>query len=109
MPSKAIVLDANILVRTSLGKRVRQIIGRYSEDVSFFVPESAILEADECLQRLVAKHCGVAQKALIFLRRLADTREALAPGCPVWTEDTDVFGWGVASWMSRSVEMFRRE
>ena len=34
---------------------------------------------------------------------------ALALGCPIWTEDTDFFGCGVAIWTSRSVDMFLRE
>ena len=31
---------------------------------------------------------------------------ALALGCPIWTEDTDFFGCGVATWTSNSVEIF---
>jgi predicted nucleic acid-binding protein len=34
---------------------------------------------------------------------------ALALGCPIWTEDTDFFGCGVAIWTSRSVDIFLRE
>ncbi|MGH9671708.1 MAG: PIN domain-containing protein [Bryobacteraceae bacterium] len=34
---------------------------------------------------------------------------ALAVGCPIWTEDTDFFGCGVATWTSSRVEMFLRE
>jgi predicted nucleic acid-binding protein len=70
MPSKALVLDANILVRAVLGKRARQIIERYSEGVAFFVPESACAEAEEHLSALVAKHGGDPQKALVFLHAL---------------------------------------
>jgi len=33
---------------------------------------------------------------------------ALAIGCPIWTEDTDFFGCGVATWTSSRVEMFLR-
>jgi predicted nucleic acid-binding protein len=33
---------------------------------------------------------------------------ALAVGCPIWTEDTDFFGCGVATWTSSRVEMFLR-
>ena len=33
---------------------------------------------------------------------------ALAIGCPIWTEDADFFGCGVATWTSGSVEMFLR-
>jgi predicted nucleic acid-binding protein len=31
---------------------------------------------------------------------------ALALGCPIWTEDTDFFGCGVAIWTSNNVEIF---
>ena len=31
---------------------------------------------------------------------------ALALDCPVWTEDTDFFGCGVATWKSDRVELF---
>jgi len=34
---------------------------------------------------------------------------ALAVGCPIWTEDTDFFGCGVATWTSDRVLMFLRE
>lgn len=138
MPSKALVVDANILIWAVLGKRVRQIVERYSETV-FFVPESAYAEAAEYLPELVVKHGGDPQNALVFLRALmapmrligrdvygefeAMARErlgrrdpdgwpilaaALAIGCPIWTEDTDFFGCGVATWTSASVELFLR-
>jgi predicted nucleic acid-binding protein len=31
---------------------------------------------------------------------------ALALGCPIWTEDTDFFGCGVATWTSRSIDIY---
>jgi len=31
---------------------------------------------------------------------------ALALGCPIWTEDTDFFGCGVATWTSGSIAIF---
>ena len=31
---------------------------------------------------------------------------ALALGCPIWTEDTDFFGCGVATWTTDRVELF---
>jgi len=34
---------------------------------------------------------------------------ALALGCSIWTEDTDFFGCGVATWTSDRVRMFLRE
>jgi predicted nucleic acid-binding protein len=31
---------------------------------------------------------------------------ALALGCPIWTEDTDFFGCGVATWTTDRVEFY---
>lgn len=31
---------------------------------------------------------------------------AMSIGCPVWTEDTDFFGTGVAIWTSDRVELY---
>jgi predicted nucleic acid-binding protein len=139
MPSKALVVDANVLVRAVLGKRVREVIERYAGQASFFVPDVAYAEAEEHLPALVIKRGGDPAKALAFLRSLGglveqigsevygefetEARErlgqrdpedwptlasALAIGCPIWTEDTDFFGCGVATWTSRGVEMFLR-
>jgi hypothetical protein len=49
MPGKALVVDANILVRAVLGERVRAVIEAYCDAVSFFVPEAAYAEAEEHL------------------------------------------------------------
>ncbi len=140
MPSKALVIDANILVRAVLGKRVREVLDRYSEGATFFVPSAAYAEAEEHLPELVVKRGGDPKKALEFLRALAGLVEligtevygefeamarerlgqrdpedwpilaaALAIGCPIWTEDTDFFGCGVATWTSSRVEIFLRD
>ena len=133
------MLDANILVRAVLGTRVRRVIEMYLDKISFFVPESAFLEAEEYVGELIARRGGDPEKALAYLRSLsqlvkligpetysdfeAEARErlgsrdpddwpilasALALGCPIWTEDTDFFGCGVATWTSSRVQMFLR-
>ena len=140
MPNKALVVDANILVRAVLGTRVRQVIETYIGDVLFFVPEPAYAEAVEHLAALVAKRGGNPEKALALLHSLGQLMEligsevygefevearerlarrdpedwpllasALALRCPIWTEDTDFFGCGVATWTSDRVRMFLRE
>jgi predicted nucleic acid-binding protein len=140
MPSRALVVDANILVRAVLGKRVREVFETYAGDASFFVPESGYAEAEEHLAALVIKRGGDPGKALALLRSLGglvelignevygrfevEARErlaqrdpedwpmlaaALALGCPIWTEDTDFFGCGVATWTSDRVRMFLQE
>jgi predicted nucleic acid-binding protein len=140
MPSRALVVDANILVRAVLGTRVREVIETYAGDVSFFVPESVYAEAAEHLAALVTKRGGDPEKALALLRSLSslveligsevygefevEARERLARRdpedwpmlasaltlrCPIWTEDTDFFGCGVATWTSDRVRMFLRQ
>ena len=34
---------------------------------------------------------------------------ALGLACPVWTEDADFFGTGVAVWITNKIEMFLQE
>lgn len=137
MPTRAIVLDANILIRAVLGKRVRAILEARSEDVSFFVPENAYREAEEHLLTLTVKRGGDPSKSLAALRSVvalgtivdqdvygefeAEARQrlgtrdpedwpivaaALALACPIWTEDSDFFGCGVATWTSGTIALF---
>jgi predicted nucleic acid-binding protein len=139
MAARALVLDANILIRAVLGNRVRSILEKHAEGVLFFVPESALLEAEEHLSVLVTKRGGDPAKAMVFLRALGQLVDligvdvygdfemearkrigsrdpddwpilacALALNCPIWTEDTDFFGCGVATWTSDRVEIFLR-
>lgn len=137
MSNRSIVLDANILIRAVLGRRVRRILESYADDISFFVPETAYAEAGEHLTALVVKRGGDPGKAARLLRAIAalgtvvsldlysefetEARKRLAgcdPGdwpilaaalalnCPIWTEDTDFFGCGVATWTSTSIDSF---
>ena len=137
MQRKALVLDANILIRAVLGQRVRRIFEVHAESISFFLPETAYAEAEEHLAALVVKRGGDPAKALAALKAMAalativgddlyadfeaeawkrlGTRDpedwpilaaALALDCPIWTEDTDFFGCGVATWTSGSIDIF---
>jgi predicted nucleic acid-binding protein len=58
MSNRALVLDANILIRAVLGVRVRRILENHADSVSFFVPELALSEAREHLATLVKKRGG---------------------------------------------------
>ena len=137
MECRALVSDANILIRAVLGNRVRRILETHADSISFFVPESAYAEAEEHLAALVVKRGGDPAKGLALLRSLAalgtivsqdiygdfeaearkrlDVRDpedwpilaaALALGCPIWTEDTDFFGCGVATATSANIGSF---
>jgi predicted nucleic acid-binding protein len=51
-----IVLDANILIRAVLGKRVRSLLETYAEHgIRFYAPEVAYADAEKYLPTLLAK------------------------------------------------------
>ena len=52
MTGKAIVLDANILIRAVLGKRVRELILEHVTTVKFFAPDVAYADARKYLPAL---------------------------------------------------------
>lgn len=137
MSDRAIVLDANILIRAVLGKRVRELILDNADRVQFFAPDVAYADARKYLPGLLKKR-GVqsdpamsvldALEAMVWplelgvyegfkkqaLQRIAmrDADDwpilacAMTIGCPVWTEDADFFGAGVATWTSDRVELY---
>ncbi len=55
MSNKAIVLDANILIRAVLGKRVRELILENAATVKFFAPDVAYADARKYLRALLEK------------------------------------------------------
>lgn len=55
MTRRAIVLDANILIRAVLGQRVRELIMDHAAEVSFFATDAAFDEAREHLPGLLEK------------------------------------------------------
>ena len=55
MTSRRIVLDANILIRAVLGKRVRELVEQYGAEVVFLAPEVAFEEAGRHLPTIAAK------------------------------------------------------
>ena len=137
MNHRAIVLDANILIRAVLGKRVRELILENLATVKFFAPDVAYEDARKYLPALLEKrgvkgapamavldaleaivrpleldfYAGLQQKALqrIAVRDADDWPVlacAMAIGCPVWTEDADFFGAGIATWTTDRVELY---
>jgi len=137
MSDRAIVLDANILIRAVLGKRVRELIVDNTDKVQFFSPDVAYADARKYLPALLEKrsvnsasavtvldalesivlplelgvYVGFKTQALqrIALRDADDWPVlacAMAIGCPVWTEDADFFGAGVATWTSDRVGLY---
>ena len=53
MSGKAVVLDANILIRAVLGNRVRELVFEYAETVRFFAPDVAYNDARKYLPQLL--------------------------------------------------------
>lgn len=137
MSHKAIVLDANILIRAVLGKRVRVLIVDNADRVQFFAPDIAYADARKYLPALLEKRGVQSEPAMAVLDALesivlplelevyedfkaqalqriamrdADDWPVLACamtiGCPVWTEDADFFGAGVATWTSDRVALY---
>lgn len=70
MTGKAIVLDANILIRAVLGKRVRELIFGNSQTVKFFAPDIAYADARKYLPALLKKRGVDASAAMLVLDRL---------------------------------------
>ena len=135
-----IVLDANILIRAILGRRVRQLLEQYAgREIRFHAPDVAYADAEKYLPALLIRK-GISDidvpSALRYLQHLIEpvNREsyadfedqarqrllgrdendwpvlaaALALSCPIWTEDADFFGTGVAVWTTSRVEIFLR-
>jgi predicted nucleic acid-binding protein len=136
-----IVLDANILIRAVVGRRVRQLIEAYAaRGVRYFAPDVAFDDAEKYLPLLLKKrgkpHADIST-SLEYLRNLiepvppelfavfeSEARQrlrgrdesdwpilaaALGLACPVWTEDADFFGTGVAVWTTNRIEIYLQE
>jgi predicted nucleic acid-binding protein len=125
MSKKSLVLDANILIRAVLGRRVLTLIADNAMRVNFFAPDIAWQDARKYLPQLLVKR-GVSPAAMATfdllisfiapiayeeyapfqmaaLKRIAKRdaddwpilASAMALNCPVWTEDADFFGSGI--------------
>lgn len=67
---RRLVLDANILMRAVLGRRVRQIIETHVEHAAFFAPDIAIADARRHLPDVVRKRGGDSAAVLAALELL---------------------------------------
>jgi predicted nucleic acid-binding protein len=135
-----LVLDANILIRAVLGRRVREILETHFMRIRFFAPDTAFAEAREHLPEILLKRginpeaaMAVLDELLLLIgcvdaeiygpfgaiaRQRLRTRDeddwpvlavSLAMECPIWTEDADFFGAGVATWTTDRVELLLKE
>jgi predicted nucleic acid-binding protein len=132
-----LVLDANILIRAVLGKRVKSLLVTYKGKGDFLVPDVCVEEARRKLPAILQKrgtpidrgmrelelYCELVQAVPssryamwmpVAYRRLGrrDADDcpilacALALDFPLWTEDSDFFGCGIATWTTDRVEPY---
>lgn len=135
MNRRALVLDANILIRAVLGQKVFLLLNQYHNNTAFFSPNEAYEDAEKYLPMIFeSRHLdwSIAADVLIRLpvlvqrielsiysefeadarQRIRDVRDwsvlatAMAFDCPVWTEDQDFFGSGVATWTTKTVPIY---
>lgn len=131
------VLDANILIRAVLRRKVRETIERYVSTTHFFAPDVCYEDARKYLPPLFEKRNLPVQTAFDVLEQLTYLVDKIDQGvyglyeeeakqrigirdiddwsivalalmldCPIWTEDTDFFGAGVATWTSDRVHLY---
>lgn len=75
-----IVLDANILIRAVLGRRVRQLIDTYAgQGVRFFAPDVAFDDAEKYLPPLLKKRGKPQADLSASLEYLRNIIEAVTP------------------------------
>jgi predicted nucleic acid-binding protein len=67
-----IVLDANILIRAVLGKKVRNTIFKYAHSAQFFTPDVCFADARKYLPALFAKRNLAADEAIAVLEGLTN-------------------------------------
>jgi len=67
MSVRAIILDANILIRAVLGKSVRTLIFTHASSVQFFAPDIAYEEARKYLPALLTKRALDPSSAMVVL------------------------------------------
>lgn len=135
MTQQALVLDANILVRAVLGRKVFGLINQYSHTTAFFAPDDAFMDAAKYLPQIFGRRKLDWAAGLTVLNQLpaliqpvevdiyrefeeearARIRDefdwpvlatSLMLKCPIWTEDADFFGSGVPTWTTDKVHLY---
>jgi|SRR5580658_3683292 predicted nucleic acid-binding protein len=137
---KALVLDANILIRAVFGIRVFTILELYEDSAEFHSPSQCFEEARRNISRIAKCRDLDVAISLAALDRIASVVEwvdrslyeefelpakarisardpddwpivatALMLNAPIWTEDRDFFGSGIATWTTDRIEIFLRD
>jgi predicted nucleic acid-binding protein len=136
-PRRGLVLDANILMRAVLGRRVRELLERYEDSATFYSPDVCFEDARHYLSQVLERRGLDVESGLAILEQISqlvapvdqglygdyerlareriETRDpddwpmvavALMLDLPIWTEDQDLFGSGVATWTTDRVEVY---
>ena len=134
---RGIVLDANILIRAVLGRRVRALLEAYEDSIVFYTPDVCFDDAREYLPRVLSGRGDDPETGMTVLDQIGlivqpvdealyrdfgqlarervaarDAEDwpvvavALMLSVPVWTEDRDFFGSGIATWTTDRVELY---
>lgn len=120
---RRLVLDANILIRAVLGRRVREIIAEHAGRVAFFTAEVAMQDAWHYLPGLLEKRGVAAEPAVAVLERLGgivhavgeDTYSPLRRTALARIEQRDPDDWpilataigtGVPTWTTDRIEIY---
>jgi len=137
IPGRGLVLDANILIRAVLGRRVRALLETHEDSAAFYAPDVCFDEAREYIPLILSSRGNDPKTGIVLLDQLGlfvqpvdetlylnfeqAARERVAMrdvedwpvvavaimlDVPVWTEDRDFFGSGVATWTTDRVELY---
>ncbi len=137
--AKGLVLDANILIRATLGSRVRSLLEAYEDSTDFYAPDVCFEDAREYIPQVLSSRGEDPEVGLVVLREIGAlvqpvdralyrdfeqlARERMAARdvedwpvvavalmlkVPIWTEDQDFFGAGIATWTTDRVELYLR-
>lgn len=87
-PARALVLDANIMIRGIFGTRVRALIERYANEVALFTPQSCVDEVREYIPPLCAKRGWDPAVAM-------ETLDALLTGISLVLDSGNIFSFDV--------------
>lgn len=133
--SRLIVVDANILISAVLGTKVIQLIAAHRHEVRFLTPQICVVDAQKYLPPLMIERARstsveaidrllawVEPLELDVLVPFEESARALLKGrdpddwpilaaawalnAPIWTQDQDFFGLGVATWTTANVQHF---
>ncbi len=74
---RALVLDANILIRAALGRRVRSLLETYEDSVGFYTPDVCFEDAREYIPLVLTSRGCNPQAGLAVLQQIGLLVEAV--------------------------------